>query len=222
MAFGNFFKQNLVLFAFLLLCISLIQSFEDQTLVTTQEGAVKGIIKNGFRAFLGIPYAEPPIGKLRWAPPVPKSSWSPNILDASKFGDCCPQNGMGSDPGLPFNESCLYLNVFAPLLNQTNTNSTFPVMVFVHGGAFIAGCSSQKVFYGDFFANSTDTILVTLNYRLGALGFLCNPDANFIGNYGILDQSLAFLWVQKNIAAFGGDPNRITIFGGIFKRQTYY
>lgn len=184
----------------------------DPSIVVTQQGAVRGTVAATSRAFLGIPYAVPPVGNLRWRPPQAHTSWS-TTLDATKAGSPCPQ------AATPFgqasvNEDCLFLNVFTPNPVQTN----LPVMIWIHGGAFVTGEGSS-------FDPSTTlvtqgkTIVVTINYRLGAFGFLAHPalDAeaadNSSGNYGLMDQQFAFQWVQKNIRAFGGNPNLVTIFG---------
>jgi len=186
--------------------------FGDDEIVNTETGFIRGIVDTQYnvRKFLGIPYAEP-ANKYRFQSPVPRTSWSPSVLDCTKFGPCCPQNG-GMGENLPRDEDCLFLNVYTPW-TPTPPSQPYPVMVFIHGGGFVGGCSAQKVYYSDFFANSTNTIVVTINYRLGALGFFCNPEAGFPGNYGIQDQVLALRWVQSNIANFGGDPSRVTIFG---------
>lgn len=182
---------------------------EDDVLVKTPLGVARGLVGTGFFSFRGLPYAEPPVGTLRWRAPVPKASWGPDVLDASAFGHCCMQPGDWSD----ISEDCLTLNVFTP------QNATFggtgaqllPVILFIHGGAFVNGCSRERVFTSDFVVNSTNTILVTTNYRLGALGTFANDISQ--GNFGLLDQIAAMEWVKANIAYFGGDPNRVTISG---------
>lgn len=184
----------------------------DPSVVVTQQGAVQGIVGSTFRSFLGIPYAAPPVGNLRWKPPQPHAPWS-TPLDATKAGSSCPQ------VATPFgsastNENCLFLNVYTP--NPVKTG--LPVMIWIHGGAFVSGEGS------DFNPSTTlvtqgNVIVVTINYRLGAFGFLALPalsdeDANgSSGNYGLLDQQFAFQWVRNNIQAFGGNPNQVTIFG---------
>jgi para-nitrobenzyl esterase len=157
------------------------------------------------RQFLGIPYAAPPTGKNRWMPPQPVKCWSGNQA-AMSFRGACAQNANT-------NEDCLYLNVFT---QPTGTVKKQPVMVFIHGGALVGGA-------GTFFANPVNlvqqgVIVVTINYRLGALGFLAHPALDKVatkntGNYGILDQIAALQWVQANIAKFGGDAKNVTIFG---------
>lgn len=170
----------------------------------SQSAAVK------LRTFKGIPYAEAPVGDLRFAAPEPKV-WS-GTLDASEFGSGCPQKA--SDYGVAStNEDCLYLNVYAPV--EPTGEDTYPVMVWIHGGANIYGSGGAD--YNPENLVKQGVIVVTLNYRLGALGFLAHPairDANGdSGNYGIMDQQLALEWVQENIAAFGGNPDNVTLMG---------
>ena len=157
--------------------------------------------------FLGIPYAAPPVGALRWQPPQPAASWS-GVRDATKFAPHCPQSAS------PFgqastSEDCLFLNVFTPA-----TGGQHPVMVWIHGGALVTGESDD---YSPTGLVADGVTVVTINYRLGALGFLAHPalaDANGqSGDYGLMDQQAALRWVQRNIASFGGNPRNVTIFG---------
>jgi len=192
-------------------------------LVNTDKGPVQGTAVNGIREFLGIPYAAPPVGDLRWQPPTPHASWT-TPLSATQFANHCPQ------PATPFGlasvtEDCLFLNVFTP--NDGGFFGIFrrPVMVWIHGGALVTGESDD---YDPTKLVNEGVVVVTINYRLGALGFLAHPafaaeatdpdrnndtDTGSTGNYGLMDQQLALLWVQRNIAAFGGDPRNVTIFG---------
>jgi para-nitrobenzyl esterase len=182
--------------------------------VNTQDGPVRGFVKNGVNTFLGIPYAAPPVGKLRWQPPQPVQKHA--LLDATQFGNACPQiNELGVFAGPPtITEDCLYLNVFA-----TGKGSKKPVLVWIYGGANVDGESDDydgsKLATGGPFGS--DTVVVTLNYRVGIFGFFANPAINaeghLWGNYGILDQQAVLRWVQKNIAAFGGDPGNVTLGG---------
>jgi len=176
-------------------------------------GDVQGLTRNGIAEFLGIPYAAPPVGDLRWRPPQSPPRWS-NVLQAVKFANTCaqPQRGVFAAPSST--EDCLYLNVFTP---QTQAGSAHrrPVMVWFHGGGLFSGESND--YDGSKLAKRGDVVLVTLNYRVGAFGFFSHPAINAEGhpsiNYGIMDQQLALKWVQRNIAAFGGDPSNVTIFG---------
>ncbi len=180
--------------------------------VTIDTGTVHGAVVEGIRHFLGIPYAAPPVGDLRWRPPQPAIAWT-GVLDTRDFGSQCPQSfslsGAGGD------EDCLFLNVYAP-----SGAHGLPVMVWVHGGAFIFGAGGEKYYAGDHLASAYGMVIVTINYRLGALGFLAHPALDTddpayptSGNYGLEDQRAALEWVQRNIAAFGGDPKHVTIFG---------
>lgn len=183
----------------------------DPSLVKTQQGVVQGNVQPTFRSFLGIPYAAPPVGNLRWKPPQAHAPWS-TTLNATVAGSPCAQTAS------PFgqastNENCLFLNVYTP--NPVTTNA--PVMVWIHGGAFVAGEGSDYNPSATLVAQGA--IVVTINYRLGAFGFLALPslsaeDANgSSGNYGLQDQQFALQWVHNNIQAFGGNSNNVTIFG---------
>jgi para-nitrobenzyl esterase len=176
----------------------------------TANGAVRGVADGAVNEFLGIPYAAPPVGALRWQPPQPSVSWS-GVRDATQFAPHCPQ------PPTPFgqastSEDCLFLNVFTP--RHMQTGSHFPVMVWIHGGALVTGESND---YDPTQLVEDGVTVVTINYRLGALGFLAHPalaDANGqSGDYGLMDQQAALRWVQRNIASFGGNPRSVTIFG---------
>src|SRR5215831_11171577 len=156
--------------------------------------------------YRGIPYALPPIGDLRWAPPQPYPRWS-DLRVATSFGAVCPQDGITND-----SEDCLFLNIWTPRA-AVDRGKRLPVMVFIHGGYFVFGAGSLPIYDGAYLAASGNVVVVTLNYRLGALGFLAVPELGLTGNYGILDQRQALRWVAENIAAFGGDPSKVTVFG---------
>ena len=163
------------------------------------------------RKFLGKPYAEPPTGTRRLRKPVPKAAFK-TAFDASKFGPVCIQYAEDEifQINFPKSEDCLFLNIFAPDHLNARTE-LYPVMVWIHGGGFVMG-SSLDYDVGPF-SLSADLIVVTLNYRLNVYGFLTTSDPNAGGNFGLWDQHLAIKWVHDNIKAFGGDPNRVTIFG---------
>ena len=167
-------------------------------------------------AYLGIPYAQPPVGALRWQNPVAPNSWTVP-LQATQFGNQCPQPGdsPGSACTTPNqNEDCLYLNVWTP--REATSTSKLPVMVFIHGGAFTKGSGGSSIsdLYDGTYLVSQKVVVVTFNYRLGVLGFLATPDMQGgAGNFGFLDQIEALKWVQKNIASFGGDPSQVLLFG---------
>ncbi|MEW8563416.1 MAG: carboxylesterase family protein, partial [Candidatus Thiodiazotropha sp.] len=155
----------------------------------------------------GIPYAEPPVGDLRFKKPVPKESL-PSPFQATKHGSICYQINLfpGLD-NLTRSEDCLFLNIYAP----SKRKEPLAVMVWIHGGGFMCGASDLSI--SDTLASYGDVIIVTVNYRLTVWGFLSTGDANAPGNIGFWDQHLAIKWVHDNIQAFGGDPNRVTIFG---------
>jgi para-nitrobenzyl esterase len=184
--------------------------------VKIDTGAVTGKSEGKVDAFLGIPYAAPPVGDLRWKPPMPAAKWGDR--DATKFGSRCMQTDVFHDmvfrdPGI--SEDCLYLNVWAP---AKSSGKKLPVMVWIYGGGFVAGATSEQRQDGTNLAKH-DVIVVSMNYRLGVFGFFVHPDLvsesehHAAGNYGLLDQVAALEWVKRNIAAFGGDPGNVTIFG---------
>ncbi len=178
--------------------------------VGTANGAVRGLANGTVDEFLGIPYAAPPVGAFRWQPPQPAASWS-GVRDATQFAPHCPQ--LPSPFGqASMSEDCLYLNVFTP--SRHKPGSHHPVMVWIHGGALVTGESDD---YNPAKLVEDGVTVVTINYRLGALGFLAHPalaDANGqSGDYGLQDQQAALRWVQRNIASFGGNPHNVTIFG---------
>jgi len=185
--------------------------------VTAAAGAAAGVSDRGVAVFRGLPFAAPPVGALRWRPPAPATSW-PGVREAKAFGKACPQDSSVSvdqagDPG-PTSEDCLFLNVWTP---RVEAGAKLPVMVWIHGGAFVIGAGSQSLFDGAALAKR-GAVVVTFNYRLGALGFFSHPaldraEPNGPVNFGLLDQIAALRWVQANIAAFGGDPNNVTTFG---------
>ena len=180
--------------------------------VMLDSGPVRGKAQDGVWGFLGIPYAAPPVGQLRWKPPQPVAPWT-QVQDATAFGPACPQPRQSDDA--TFSEDCLSLNVWSPAVRP---GEKLPVMVWIHGGAFNFGSSSQPEYNGRNLA-AKGVVVVTVNYRLGPLGFLAHPllakesGQGVSGNYGLLDQIAALKWVQANVAAFGGDPGKVTIFG---------
>ena len=184
------------------------------TTVSISNGSLQGRTAPGSTAFLGIPFAEAPVGPLRWAPPSPARAWS-GTRDATKFGSAPwqPTGGPldGLVPGMGSadqSDDCLNLNVWTPSIDGAQ-----PVLVWIHGGAFSLGAGSLSVYDGSRLAAATNTVVVTLNYRLGALGFLVIDDPTCTPNVGLLDQVAALEWVRDNISAFGGDPDNVTIFG---------
>ncbi|XP_030024687.2 venom carboxylesterase-6 [Manduca sexta] len=188
-------------------------------IVFTQIGALRGrklVTRTNnqtpYYSFKGIRYAQPPRGSLRFRPPVPLESWS-GVRDALEEGAVCPHRFMLFDT-YKGDEDCLFLNVYTPALPDklSGYNPKLVVMVWIHGGAFAVG-SGNAFLYGPDHLVSAGVVLVTLNYRLGALGFLSLENDEVPGNMGLKDQVMALKWVRDNIEAFGGDPNRVTIFG---------
>lgn len=182
----------------------------------TAQGAVAGQRQAGVDVYRGIPFALPPLGALRWRPPQPAPAWR-GVRDAGKFAPACMQQGvsMPGEAAPSVSEDCLYLNVWAP---PRRAGRRLPVIVWIHGGGYTNGSASMPLYHGDRLA-SKGVLVVTIAYRLGALGFLAHPALSAesphrsSGNYGLMDQIAALEWVQRNIAAFGGDPQRVTIAG---------
>lgn len=188
---------------------------EKNPLVTTMSGLVRGTTDGEIESFKGIPYAAPPVGEYRWRPPQPVQSWQ-GVRDAGEFCASCAQAGWGTAPGsiqAGSSEDCLYLNVWRPA--GVKPGEKLPVMVWIHGGAFVGGNGNTS---GDYFARQ-GIILVTFNYRLGRLGHFAFPALSEEhpeepkGSYAFMDQIAALRWVHENIAAFGGNPKNVTIFG---------
>lgn len=184
-------------------------------------GALAGTVEdNGILSFKGVPFARPPVGDLRWKPPQPLDPWQ-GVRDATAFGPAPLQQrltagaltslGFGADERQ--DEDCLYLNIWTPALDGAR-----PVLVWITGGAFFLGSGSQPLYDGRFLARRGDAVVVTINYRLGSFGFLhgrslCGDALDASGNEGLLDQIAALRWVREHIAAFGGDPRNVTVFG---------
>jgi para-nitrobenzyl esterase len=187
------------------------QAAETVTL-TLKDGIIKGLRENGLDIYKGIPYARPPLGELRFTPPQDPEPWL-GELDCSRLGSQCVQAPSSFYPG-PMSEDCLRLNVWAPA--RAGNNSGLPVYVFIHGGGFAAGSGGVDTYDGGNFARQ-GIVTVTINYRLGALGFFASRETwqryGTTGNWGILDQIKALQWVRDNISAFGGDPAQVTIGG---------
>ncbi|MFT3804506.1 MAG: carboxylesterase/lipase family protein [Burkholderiaceae bacterium] len=182
---------------------------DDPLTVATDKGTVSGSDTPQYRQYLGIPYAAPPVGPLRWQPPQAAAAWT-GTRDATQFGPHCaqPPSAFGA---VSASEDCLYLNVYVPKSGQ----GPFPVMFWIHGGALLTGRSND---YDPTALVGQGVMVVTINYRMGPLGFLSHPalsaeQGGASGNYGILDQQAALKWVKANIAAFGGDPGNVTVFG---------
>lgn len=183
--------------------------------VRTTAGPITGTDDGGTRAYLGIPYAAPPVGELRWRPPQPPVAWSePRAMD--RFGPACPQHPSELNREIrEMSEDCLSLNVWTPADSE---NARLPVMFWIHGGGFVHGAGGTRTYNGARLA-AGGAVVVTINYRLGPLGFLAHPalsaesDRGTSGNWGLMDQIAALEWVRDNIARFGGDPGCVTVFG---------
>ena len=184
--------------------------------VATASGEVQGTVVDGVENFFGLPYAAPPVGDLRWRPPAPPAGWQ-DIRQAAEYGAACPQ-GFGLDSPRTETEDCLFLNVQRPA--GMAAEARLPVLVLIHGGGWQTGSGNNENL--DAMVRDNNIIGVTVNYRLGNLGFLAHPaltaeagqeGAPQSGNYGLMDQQAALRWVQENIAAFGGDPAQVTIAG---------
>lgn len=198
---------------------------QDETVVTIDYGILQGVIDEDSLSFRGIPYAQPPVGERRWQPPEPPSAWE-DLRDATRYSKPCPQSASLKIPGLNIpavegKEDCLYLNVWTP---RQKSRAALPVMVFLHGGGFASGSGVgltplDHVYTGEKFAPKAQVVMVTLNYRIGALGYLAEPSLSaesatgVSGNYGLQDQIAALQWVREQIAYFGGDPRNVTVFG---------
>jgi len=195
------------------------QAFAESArpVVAAPAGTAEGVVDGGLLAFKGLPYAAPPVGAGRWRPPAPATSWT-GTRDAGQFGAACIQPAPGpasvySTAEVPTSEDCLTLNLWTP-----STTGKAPVLVWIHGGSLTSGTGRSNGYNGAKLA-ATGTVVVTINYRLGALGYLAHPELSkespdgVSGNYGLLDQIAALQWVQRNIASFGGDPANVTIAG---------
>lgn len=186
------------------------------TVVETTYGPVRGVDRGNVKIWKGVRYAAPPAGDLRWRAPQPPAPWA-TTMDASQFGLACPQPTLPKVPldlGAPQGEDCLSLNIWS----SAEPGDNKPVMVWVHGGAYVLGSAGQPLYDGTVLASSGDLVIVTVNYRLGAFGFLDpstynTPRRRYDTNVGLRDVIFALAWVRDNIAGFGGDPNRVTLFG---------
>lgn len=208
---NNRFIGLLVIF---FLCFSLSARGYVLSETTVMQGKVRGLERDGLAYYMAIPYAEAPVGELRWKAPVPKTPWH-NVYLATEAGAMPPQEhrSFPGRPGPKMSEDCLYVNVITP---AKSVDEKLPVLVWIHGGGFITGSANQND--GSNFAKK-GIVFVSVEYRTGALGFLAHPELSaenekgISGNYGLLDMILALHWVQDNISAFGGDPSKVTIMG---------
>jgi para-nitrobenzyl esterase len=199
-------------------CSSTPQSTEP-TLATVETGQLKGVEKDGIVSFKGVPYAAAPVGNLRWRPPEPAAKWS-GVKDAADYGNVCMQKYPSTDNGIgrqPASEDCLTLNIWTPKTSGQLPGKR-PVMLWIHGGGFVNGSGTADLYDGTQLAKR-DVVVVTINYRLGRFGSFAHPlltkeaAGKATANYGMMDMIASLEWTKRNIAAFGGDPNNITIFG---------
>ena len=177
--------------------------------VKVEQGIVEGTIEDGLRVFKGVPFAAPPVGDLRWKAPQPAEKWE-GVKETKEFG---PSPMQGGNPPAGKSEDCLYLNIWTPAMSA---EEKLPVLVWIYGGGFSGGATS---YYDGTILAKEGVVLVSVAYRVNQFGFLAHPELSaespnhVSGNYGILDQIAGLQWIQDNIAAFGGDPSKVTIFG---------
>ena len=205
-------KRTAIILLLITLPVGIFADEKKPDVIQLYNGPISGKAEDGVRIFLGLPYAAPPVGELRWKSPQAVAPWT-QVRSHTVFSPSCPQPKQ-QDAG-KFSEDCLYLNVWT---TAENPEKRLPVMVWIHGGAFNFGSASQPEYNGRNLAKK-GVVIVTINYRLGPLGFMVHPLLSkesahgTSGNYALLDQIAALKWVQNNIAAFGGNPDRVTIFG---------
>jgi len=194
-----------------LLCVIFCSVHADVSIVKTTYGPVQGVVHDNYRAFKGVPFIAPPVGALRWSDPQPPVPWGPEPLPVLDYKPGCPQYCELPPHTCPdsLSEDCIYLNVFTPRME--NISTLLPVMAFLPGGHFDQGTSGCSLYDGSNFVSNGSVILVTINYRIGFLGWLTTE--YLTGNFGFRDQQMALKWIQQNIAEFGGDPNKVTLFG---------
>ena len=192
------------------------RQIQDGLEIEIDSGLLLGVEEDGVRVFKGMPYAAPPVADLRWSGPQVAEGWT-GLRDATEFGAICPQDDpLGMMGGAPQSEDCLFLNVFTP---SEAPDDALPVMVWIHGGAWITGAGSQDFYQAHTIVNDGGVVVVTINYRLGPFGYLAHEaltagsEHGASGNYGQWDQIMALQWVKQHIRAFGGDPGNVTIFG---------
>lgn len=186
----------------------------EEDTVMTDLGPIRGEVYPTHRAFKGVPFIKPPLGQLRFSAPQRADPWN-QVLDTKKWKPGCPQRCILPPGTCPeeTSEDCVYLNVYTPRLNSQAKNDKLPVMVFLPGGHFEQGMAGGELYDGGFVANRTNVIKVALGYRLGALGWVTDEALGLTGNYGLMDQRMGMDWVKRNIAAFGGDEDNITLYG---------
>ena len=196
------------------IAVAPLMSMAADTTAKVEQGVLQGVRKDGLTVYRGIPFAAPPVGDLRWRAPQPAAKWEGMRL-ADKFAPQCVQASFGPGPASAMSEDCLYLNVWSP---AKSNSEKVPVLVWIYGGGFAGGATSIPTYSGEVLAKK-GVVLVSIAYRVGTFGFLAHPELSaespnhVSGNYGLLDMIAGLQWIKKNIAAFGGDPNKVTIFG---------
>ncbi len=204
-------KVIFAIFFFFVLLLSSCSVKLPSNQVEVAEGILEGVVVDDLRVFKGIPFAAPPVGDLRWKAPQPLGKWS-GVKLAIAYA---PEPMQGGNPQSGKSEDCLYLNIWTP---AKSINDKVPVLVWIYGGGFSFGSTSDPVHNGEQLARK-GVVLVSIAYRVGQLGFLAHPElstespSNTSGNYGLLDMIAGLEWIQKNISSFGGDPDQVTIFG---------
>jgi para-nitrobenzyl esterase len=191
-------------------------SSANRPTTATESGAISGIRESGLSVYKGVPFAAPPVGDLRWRLPVQVAPWT-GTRKAEAFAPACIQDGVSMPGEAPpaMSEDCLYLNIWTP---AKSAHQGLPVIVWIYGGGYINGSASMPLYWGDRLARQ-GVVVVTIAYRVGPIGFLALPELtrespqHSSGNYGLMDQIAALEWIQRNIAAFGGDPKSVTIAG---------
>ena len=212
------FNSKVLITASLLLVVpaTFASTLAKKPTTATESGAISGVRENGLSVYKGVPFAAPPVGDLRWRLPMQVAPWT-GTRKAEVFAPACMQVGVSMPGETPpaMSEDCLYLNIWTP---AKNAHEGLPVIVWIYGGGYINGSASMPLYWGDRLAQQ-GVIVVTIAYRVGPLGFLAHPELtrespqHSSGNYGLMDQIAALEWIQRNIAAFGGDPKRVTIAG---------
>jgi para-nitrobenzyl esterase len=216
MFFSKFLTKALLLVTVAATSAITLAQRANPPMTPTDSGAVSGVREDGLSVYKGVPFAASPAGDLRWRPPAPVTPWT-GIRNADAFAPACMQDSVSMPGEAPpvVNEDCLYLNIWTP---AKSAQEHLPVIVWIYGGGFISGSASMPLYWGDRLAHK-GVIVVTIAYRLGPLGFLAHPELtresahHSSGNYGLMDQIAALEWIQRNIAAFGGDPKTVTIAG---------
>lgn len=210
----NVVSKHSIVTGLLSLGLVLLTSAAPAQTVMVEGGLIKGTVEDGLAIYRGVPYAAPPINDLRWRPPQPAPKWD-GVRAADQFGRACVQTNAAIDNLPAPSEDCIYLNVWTP---AKNAGEKLPVLVWIHGGGFVAGTPAEKLYHREWLARK-GVVVVSIGYRLGVFGFFAHPELSaesphhVSGNYGLLDMIAGLQWVQKNITAFGGDPNRVTIQG---------